>query len=134
MKTPTLQRIIHAIWMVSIFGTIAIPNAVFATPILGADLASFAVLGGSGVTSVSPSTIGGNLGAAPNASVGGGYVFTSGSLQADVPVDSFVASTHGLGIDNLMNFYKLEQSEEENTILQQFIAHTQLSAQVANPY
>ena len=83
MKTPTLQRIIHAIWMVSIFGTIAIPNAVFATPILGADLASFAVLGGSGVTSVSPSTVGGNLGAAPNASVGGGYVFTSGSLQAN---------------------------------------------------
>jgi uridine phosphorylase len=29
---------------------------------------------------------------------------TSGSLQADIPVDSFVASTHGLGIDNLMNF------------------------------
>ena len=30
---------------------------------------------------------------------------TSGSLQGDVPVDSFVASTHGLGMDNLMNFY-----------------------------
>src|ERR1700760_1778763 len=31
---------------------------------------------------------------------------TSGSLQKDVPVDSFVASTHGLGIDNLLNFYR----------------------------
>ena len=30
---------------------------------------------------------------------------TCGSLQADVPVDSFVACTHGLGIDNLLNFY-----------------------------
>ena len=28
-------------------------------------------------------------------------VGTSGSLQPDVPVDSFVVSTHGLGIDNL---------------------------------
>ena len=35
---------------------------------------------------------------------------TSGSLQADVPVDSFVASTHGLGIDNLMNFYLHENN------------------------
>jgi uridine phosphorylase len=26
---------------------------------------------------------------------------TSGSLQPDIPVDSFVASTHGLGVDNL---------------------------------
>ena len=29
---------------------------------------------------------------------------TSGSLQANIPVDSFVASTHGLGIDNLLHF------------------------------
>ncbi|MBL7729298.1 MAG: phosphorylase, partial [Dinghuibacter sp.] len=33
---------------------------------------------------------------------------TSGSLQTDIPVDSFVASTHGLGLDNLMNFYRHE--------------------------
>ena len=56
-------------------------SAAWAAPILGADLASFAVLGASGVTNVPISTIGGNLGSAPNASVGGGYVFSSGSLQ-----------------------------------------------------
>src|SRR5678809_1396166 len=28
---------------------------------------------------------------------------TSGSLQGDIPVDSFVAATHGLGIANLLN-------------------------------
>ena len=55
----------------------------FAAPILGSNLASFAVLGATGVTNVPVSTIGGNLGAAPSASVGGGYVFTSGSLQAN---------------------------------------------------
>src|SRR5689334_16192206 len=31
---------------------------------------------------------------------------TSGSLQADIPVDSFVTNTHGLGIDNLLNYYQ----------------------------
>ncbi len=51
--------------------------------ILASDLASFAVLGASGVTNVAYSTIGGNLGSAPNGSLGGGYNFLFGSLQAD---------------------------------------------------
>jgi Ice-binding-like/PEP-CTERM motif len=38
-------------------------------------------LGAAGVTNVPTSTIGGNLGSAPNGSVGGGYVFSAGSLQ-----------------------------------------------------
>lgn len=58
-------------------------NPAAAAPILGSSLASFAVLGASGVTNVPVSTIGGNLGAAPSAAVGGGYIFTSGSLQAN---------------------------------------------------
>ena len=57
-----------------------------AGPILAPDLASFAVLGASGVTNVPTSTIGGNLGSAPNASAGGGYVFSSGSLQANTAI------------------------------------------------
>src|SRR4030095_2357394 len=48
---------------------------------------------------------------------------TSGSLQADIPVDSFVASTHGLGIDNLLNFYRHEQNDEESQLLQSFVTH-----------
>ncbi len=59
---------------------------------------------------------------------------TSGSLQADIPVNSFVVSTHGLGIDNLLNFYCSENNDEEKSILQQFIAHTQLNSQVSQPY
>jgi uridine phosphorylase len=51
---------------------------------------------------------------------------TSGSLQADVPVDSFVASTHGLGVDNLLNFYLHENNEEEKQLLHSFITQTQL--------
>jgi uridine phosphorylase len=30
---------------------------------------------------------------------------TSGALQKDIPVDSFLASTHGIGLDGLMWFY-----------------------------
>mgnify|MGYP000340716703 CR=1 FL=1 len=59
---------------------------------------------------------------------------TSGSLQASIPVDSFVASTHGLGIDNLLNFYKLSNNEEELQILQSFNVHTQIGQNGLQPY
>ncbi len=59
---------------------------------------------------------------------------TAGSLQGDIPVDSFVASTHGLGLDNLLNYYRLEHNEEEKQLLQSFTTHTQLHMQVTNPY
>jgi uridine phosphorylase len=58
---------------------------------------------------------------------------TSGSLQKEIPVDSFVSSTHGLGIDNLLNFYRLENGSGELEILQAFITHTQLHQQFAHP-
>jgi len=38
---------------------------------------------------------------------------TCGSLQGEVGVDQLVAGTHGLGIDNLLHFYQLENNEEE---------------------
>lgn len=60
-------------------------------------------------------------------------VGTSGSLQADIPVDSFVASTHGLGIDNLMNFYRQDNNDEELAIVQEFINHTQLGLHSSTP-
>ncbi len=58
---------------------------------------------------------------------------TSGSLQKEIPVDSFVASTHGLGIDNLLNFYRIEPRGGEREILQAFTTHTQLHQQFAHP-
>ena len=59
---------------------------------------------------------------------------TSGSLQTGIPVDSFVASTHGLGLDNLMNFYRIQNNEEEKQILQAFNTHTQLNQGTIAPY
>ena len=59
---------------------------------------------------------------------------TSGSLQKDIPVDSFVTSTHGLGLDNLMHFYRQENNEEELQLIQAFNTHTQLSSGNVVPY
>ncbi len=59
---------------------------------------------------------------------------TCGSLQSDIPVDSYVASTHGLGLDNLLNFYRGENNEEEKQILHSFITHTRVNEQITNPY
>jgi len=59
---------------------------------------------------------------------------TAGSLQSDIPVDGIVASTHGLGIDNLLNYYRHDNNEEEKQILQQFIAQTQIAGNFSHPY
>jgi uridine phosphorylase len=61
-------------------------------------------------------------------------VGTSGSLQKEIPVDSFVASTHGLGLDNLMNFYQHTSNEEEKQLLHSFNTHTQLHQGVTSAY
>jgi uridine phosphorylase len=59
---------------------------------------------------------------------------TCGSLQKEVGVDSFVAGTHGLGLDNLLNFYTHQNNEEEKQILQAFNTHTQIHQRITNPY
>jgi uridine phosphorylase len=59
---------------------------------------------------------------------------TSGSLQEDISVDSFVASTHGLGIDNLLHFYRHEENEQEKQLIQSFVTHTQIHSQMSYPY
>jgi len=59
---------------------------------------------------------------------------TSGSLQKDIPVDSFLVSTHGLGIDNLLNFYDNHPTQTELDILEAFTLQTKLSSKVSAPY
>jgi uridine phosphorylase len=59
---------------------------------------------------------------------------TTGALQKDIPVDSWIASTHGLGIDNLLNFYRHEENEEEKELLHSFSTQTQLHHRLAQPY
>lgn len=58
---------------------------------------------------------------------------TSGAIQPDIPVDSFVLSRAGIGFDSLMHFY------ETNGLLDQkfseaLIAHLDLSSHKGSPY
>ncbi len=48
---------------------------------------------------------------------------TSGALQEDIPIDSYVFSLFGLGLDGLMNFYKWENTEKEREIIEEFRNH-----------
>jgi uridine phosphorylase len=41
---------------------------------------------------------------------------TCGTIHADIPVESHIVSTFGLGLDNLMSFYKRTLSEQENNL------------------
>ena len=59
---------------------------------------------------------------------------TCGSLQGEVGVDQLVAGTHGLGIDNLMHFYKIQNNEEEQAILSAFEQHTNIVNHHVQPY
>jgi len=59
---------------------------------------------------------------------------TCGSLQGEVGVNELVAGTHGLGIDNLLNFYDLENNEEEKAILAAFEKHTSILSNKVQPY
>ncbi len=59
---------------------------------------------------------------------------TSGSLHADIPVDSFVFSKFGLGLDGLLNFYKLPNDSEEKAIVEAFRLHYPNEGILSLPY
>ncbi|WP_343672854.1 nucleoside phosphorylase [Chitinophaga sp.] len=58
---------------------------------------------------------------------------TSGSLQASVPVDSFVVSSHGLGLDNLLPWYQFENTVAEKALLAAFGKQVVIQPGSANP-
>ncbi|WP_288898559.1 nucleoside phosphorylase [uncultured Capnocytophaga sp.] len=59
---------------------------------------------------------------------------TSGSLQADIPVDSFVLSSYGLGMDNMFHSYKDSVKVREIAMEDAFIAHTHWHLDKGRPY
>ena len=59
---------------------------------------------------------------------------TSGSLQVDIPVDSFVLSSHGLGMDNMLHAYKDAPNVREIAMEEAFMAHTQWNTDKGRPY
>jgi uridine phosphorylase len=59
-------------------------------------------------------------------------VGTSGSLQKDVPVDSFVISTHGLDLNGMLHFYKIDKIAHKD-IEDAFIDYTNWNSNKARP-
>jgi uridine phosphorylase len=59
---------------------------------------------------------------------------TSGSLQEDIPVDSLVASSFGIGLDNLLHYYRFENNADELFLLNAFTRHTHLNGNPVQPY
>ena len=58
---------------------------------------------------------------------------TSGSLQADIPVDSFAMATHGLGMDGLLHFYR-HGDVTDRVLTSAFIRQTDWPGSLAEPY
>ena len=56
------------------------------------------------------------------------------SLQEDIPVDSFVLSTYGLGFDGLLGFYDVDYSEEEKNLAKAFLQQTPWPVAANSPY
>ncbi|MBT8303174.1 MAG: nucleoside phosphorylase [Bacteroidia bacterium] len=59
-------------------------------------------------------------------------VGTSGSLQSDVPIDSFVASTHGLDLNGMLHFYLVDEISNPE-IEDAFIKFTNWNSNKARP-
>ena len=59
---------------------------------------------------------------------------TSGALQADVPVDSYVIGSHGLGLDGLLHYYKNSEKVMMSEVEEAFIKHVDWSSKKSRPY
>ena len=62
-----------------------------------------------------------------------GRIGTSGSLQADIPCDSFVMSQYGLGLDNMLRSYLIDEISETE-MEEAFIKQTNWDMRKGRPY
>lgn len=59
---------------------------------------------------------------------------TSGALQGDIPVDSFVLSEYGLGFDGLLHYYDFDYSKKEKELNKAFKKYSDWAKKPARPY
>jgi uridine phosphorylase len=59
---------------------------------------------------------------------------TSGAIQPDIPVDSYVLSTHAVGLDNLLHFYKGTPGVIDNGLTDAFAAYANWPEDLSKPY
>jgi uridine phosphorylase len=55
---------------------------------------------------------------------------TCGILQPEVPVHSYILSSHALGLDNIAHFYAIEETDEESKLNYEINAQVNLPEQV----
>lgn len=59
---------------------------------------------------------------------------TSGALQADLQVDSFLVSSHGAGFDPVLHFYKDKEQVFDRDLMDAFIKHSEWKGELSIPY
>ncbi len=59
---------------------------------------------------------------------------TSGALQPEIAVDTAVMSSHGMGFDGLLDYYKVEKGIFEDDISEAFMKHSGWLPQLPYPY
>jgi len=59
---------------------------------------------------------------------------TAGSLQPDIDVDQVLISTHGIGLDNLANYYLMDNEVEETYLLDKFSKEVLVGNAASVPY
>lgn len=59
---------------------------------------------------------------------------TCGALQEDIPVDNFIVSRCGLGLDGVMHFYATEETDTEHRLLMGILQHTEWPDNLPMPY
>ncbi|RMG81131.1 MAG: phosphorylase [Bacteroidetes bacterium] len=59
---------------------------------------------------------------------------TSGALQEDIPVDSFLLSEYGLGFDGVLHFYDYSKDVFQQQFEEAFVQHTAWHPDLAKPY
>lgn len=58
---------------------------------------------------------------------------TCGILQAEIPVGSYILSSHAFGLDNIPHFYQIDFSSEEEKLNAELMEHIQFPAKI-QPY
>ncbi len=59
---------------------------------------------------------------------------TSGTVQPDIPINSFGLATHGLGLDGMFYYYKAVDEVQEQDITDRFMESTGWPAKLPRPY
>lgn len=59
---------------------------------------------------------------------------TSGALQEDIPVDSFLVSEYAMGFDGVMGFYDAKYDDDELKIQNEFVQHMNWPSSINPPY